>query len=88
MVTNTVMPDEPDAALTLRSKTRPSQASMTLPEVLLVVLAVEELAPQQTPSLVTGGVQGRGGGEHQSGRIPARPSSSTSYASLRMRWST
>ena len=59
-----------------------------LPEVLLVVLAVEQLVAQQAPPLVTGGVQGRAGREHQSGRIPARPSSSTSYASLRMRWST
>ncbi len=78
MVTKTVIPEEPDAVRTPPSKSRPSQATQPLPEVLLVVLALQELVAQQPAPLVAGGIQGRVGQEHQPVRIPARPSSSTS----------
>jgi hypothetical protein len=46
--------------------------------VLAVILAVQELLAQESSTLVSGGLEGRTGLEHQAGRIPARVSSSTS----------
>src|SRR5262249_15680844 len=66
----------------------PQPVEEPLPQVLSVVLRVEELLSQQATTLLAGGLQGWWRDEHQAGRIPPRVRRSTSYASLRMRWST
>ena len=60
-------------------------------ERLVVVLGTQQLAPQQGASLVARGAERRVGqqpeGDDHDRVIPACDISSTSYASLRMRWS-